>query len=75
MYVCVIRLRGDDVMEAKAPQPLLSMIYISSPILLYITLSSLAPGRCGSNLKCVIFKLIIKIDTLNTSHEITQKWS
>ena len=31
-------------------------------------------GRCNCNFKSVIFKLILKIDILSTSHEIACKW-
>ena len=37
-------------------------------------LKSLAPGRCGCTLNCVIFKHILWINILNTSHEIVLRW-
>ena len=35
---------------------------------------SLAPGRCGGDLKNVILELILQIDILSNSCEITLKW-
>ena len=36
--------------------------------------NTLAPGRCGFNLKLVIFKLILRIDILSYSYEIALRW-
>ena len=35
---------------------------------------SLAPGRCGSNFKSIIFKLIIQNSNLGTFCEIALRW-
>ena len=37
-------------------------------------INSLAPGRCGCNLKWVIFKLISRIDIVIISSEIAHRW-
>ena len=36
--------------------------------------NSLAPGRCGCNLKLVIFKLTSRVDILSISCEIALRW-
>ena len=36
--------------------------------------NSLAPARCGSNFKCIIFRLIIQNSGLNTHYEIALRW-
>ena len=36
--------------------------------------NSLAPGRSGSNLKLIIFKLILRIDILSISFEFALRW-
>ena len=39
-----------------------------------INVNSLAPGRCGWNLKLIIFNLILRIDIYSISFEIALKW-
>ena len=39
-----------------------------------LTFNSLAPGRCGSNSKSIIFKLIIRNNNFCTHCEIALKW-
>ena len=51
------------------------MYWIMSPHhLTYTSLNSLVPGRCGSNSKRIIFKLIIWICSLGTHCEIALRW-
>ena len=37
-------------------------------------INSLVPGRCGCNLKLVIFKLTARVDILSISCEIALRW-
>ena len=41
---------------------------------LYYRFNSLAPGRCGSNVKSIIFKLFIQNNSLAICCEITVQW-
>ena len=51
--------------------PTITVIYNST---LIKQLNSLTPGRCGCNLKSVMFKLISRIDILSISCEIAPRW-
>ena len=54
------------------------MIYFNHTIWFYYLFSffinSLTPGRCGSNIKDIIFKIIIQNSSLGTCCEIAFKW-
>ena len=40
----------------------------------YRIINSLAPGRCGHNFRCLIFKPILGIDILSTCRQIDLSW-
>ena len=39
-----------------------------------VIINSLAPGRCGYDFECVIFKLNLRIDILSSFCEIARRW-